>query len=498
MQAHASATAAQTGPASPPASAVRFYLNGALKTLSRVSPTETVLDYIRLEARLTGTKEGCGEGDCGACSVVVCRLDDAGALAVRAINSCLAFLPSLDGAAVLTVEGLGAGEALYPVQESFVALHASQCGFCTPGFITALAAFAAGGEAPDDAILHDALAGNLCRCTGYRPILDAARGAHAAAAAWWSARSDAIRAQLNALQREAALATGDRDALYFAPRSAGEAAALLARHPEARLVAGGTDIGLPVAKDNLKLPIVISLAAAPDLRRIEIGADGIRLGAAATHSDALAALDAHYPSLGTLIRRFGSRQIRNLGTIGGNLATASPIGDLPPALLALDAALELQSQRGLRTVSIGDFFTGYRKTALVRDEFIAAVTLPHLKPGEHFRTYKISKRYDQDIATVCGAFWIAVESGKIRAARLAYGGMAATPKRAAGAERALTGQAFAPATIEAALPALAADFAPLSDFRGSAEYRQRIAANLLRRFAIDAGGGGERFEVADL
>jgi xanthine dehydrogenase small subunit len=498
MRAPSSAVAAIGDLAVTPDATVRFYLNGALTTLPHAAPTETILDFLRLRARLTGTKEGCGEGDCGACSIIVCALDASDALAARAVNSCLAFLPMLDGTAVLTVEGLAEGGTLHPVQQSLVDLHASQCGFCTPGFVVALAAFAATGEAPEDATLHDALAGNLCRCTGYRPILDAARTAHPAAAAWWRGRGEAIRADLLALKRETALATGEGGTRYFAPTSAAAAATLLAQYPDARIVAGATDLGLAVSKHKLDPPVVISLGAAADLRCVEIGPDVIRLGAGTTHGEALPALDAHFPSLGTLIRRFGSRQIRNLGTIGGNLATASPIGDLPPTLLALGATLDLRSERGARTIAVDDFFTGYRKTALARDELIAAISLPRLRPGQHFRTYKISKRYDQDISTVCGAFLVALEKGRIAAARLAYGGMASTPKRAAGAERALIGKAFVPAAIEAAVQALAGDFTPLSDFRGGAAYRQRIAANLLRRFYLDASASGERCDVAAL
>jgi len=486
-------------PAPAAAGTVSFYLNGRRRDVAARGPG-TVLDYLRLDARLTGTKEGCGEGDCGACAVVVCDLDAAGAVRARAINACLAFLPALDGTYVLTVEGLAPKDALHPVQERMVALHASQCGFCTPGFVMALAAFSQSGEPAEDAAIHDALAGNLCRCTGYRPIVDAARQSKEAGGLWWSAKAPEIAAALHALGigRAAQPAAG-----YFAPRSIAELGALLARMPEARIVAGATDLGLAVAKHGLKPPAFVSVASIPELRRIETHPDRLRIGAAATLTDLLPVLEPRYPGVGTLLRRFGSRQIRNLATIGGNLCNASPIGDLAPVLLALDATLHLRSAQGARDLAIGAFFAGYRRTAMVAGEFLEAVTLPHLKDNDRFGVYKLSKRYDQDISTVCAAFRFRVEGarpmgGTIIAARIGMGGMAATPKRASACEAGLAGQPFTAETVERALSALAEDFAPLADLRGSAGFRRIAAANLLRRFWLEASGAATATDVMAL
>jgi xanthine dehydrogenase small subunit len=473
------------------AAAARFLVNGREHRYAG-DWSRTVLDYLRLEAGLVGTKEGCGEGDCGACAVIVCERDAGGTLGLRAINSCLAFVPALDGKYVLTVEGLSDG-ALHPVQERMVALHASQCGYCTPGFVIALVAFAAGAARDESApkgdgtdAIHDALAGNLCRCTGYRPIVDAARAAKADGRAWWLARAPAIAEALRRLEAPAAVRS---DAAYFAPTTIAGLCALLESRPEARIVAGATDLGLAVAKHGLRPPAAVSVAGIAELRRIEAGTDAIRVGAAATLTDLLPVVEPLYPGLGTLLRRFGSPQIRNLATIGGNLCTASPIGDLAPALLALDATLTLRSARGARAMAIEEFFTGYRRTALAPGEFLEAVTLPRLAAGDVFRVYKLSKRYDQDISTVCAGLRLRLDGGRIAAARIAMGGMAETPKRARAAERTLEGRAFDADAIEEAIPRLAEDFAPISDVRGGAEYRRIAAANLLRRFWLEAAPG---------
>ncbi|MCW5772017.1 MAG: xanthine dehydrogenase small subunit [Rhodospirillaceae bacterium] len=443
----------------------------------------TVLDYLRLDARLSGTKEGCGEGDCGACAIIVCDRGPDGATRIQAVNSCLLPLAALDGKHALTVEGLAAADALHPVQERMVALHASQCGFCTPGFVMALAAFVQDDAPADDAAIHDALAGNLCRCTGYRPIVEAARQAKAPGQRWWSDRLPAIAASLETV---GAAPAAEPAPGYFAPGSMADLAALLAKLPTARLVAGATDLGLAIAKHGLAPAALISVAAVAELRRIDIQPDRLRIGAAATLTGLLPILDPLYPGLGTVLRRFGSRQIRNLATIGGNLCNASPIGDFAPPLLALDAVAHIRNGEGARDLPLADFFTGYRRTALAPGEFLEAVTVPRLAAADRFRVYKLSKRYDQDISTVCAAFRLRIEGGIVREARIAMGGMAATPKRAFAAEGALTGAPFALDAIERAAAALAEDFAPLDDLRGTAAFRQVAAANLLRRFWIDA------------
>jgi len=476
-------------PAQEAAGTLSFYLNGRHRTVPVATARRTILDFLRLDAGLTGTKEGCGEGDCGACAVILCDRDAGGAVRMRAVNSCLAFVSELHGAYALTVEGLATGESLHPVQDRMVALHGSQCGFCTPGFVMALAAYtggdepAAGAPSGDDAI-HDALAGNLCRCTGYRPIVDAAREAKAPGRAWWTARLPAVSAALDVLG-DAAPPPPTRD--FCAPLNIAELCDAIIAMPDARFVAGATDLGLAIAKHGLRPSGLIALSRVAELRRIEAIANGHRIGAAVTLSEMLPILDRDYPGLGTVLRRFGSGQIRNLATIGGNLCNASPIGDLAPALLALDATLHLRAAHGARNIAIGDFFTGYRRTALARGEFLEAVIIPRLGPADRFRVYKLSKRYDQDISTVCAAIRLRVEGGTVREARIAMGGMAATPKRAASAESALVGQSLGNEAIEAAIAALARDFAPIDDMRGTGTGRKIVAANLLRRFWLETG-----------
>ena len=459
---------------------IRFLLNGVPRAEAGVPPTMTVLDYLRLRARLTGTKEGCAEGDCGACSIVVGR-EAGGKLDYQAVNSCLMMLPQLDGCAVLTVEGLaGSDGALHPVQQALIDADATQCGFCTPGFAMAMFAFHHGGEAAEDTRIHEALAGNLCRCTGYRAIVDACRRVAAGPADRFAGDATATAAMLRALPATADYRHGAQT--YLAPRSLDELLAARARHPDAILLAGGTDLGLRVSKDREQFPMVISTANVAELRRITNGPDHLELGGAVTYTEALPYLDRHFPSFGALTRRIGSRQIRNLGTIAGNLATASPIGDTLPCLITLDATVTLASQNGERTMPVEEFITGYRTTALAPNEVIASIRIPFVPPGQSFAAYKLSKRFDQDISAVVVAFRVEVSGGKVQQLRAAYGGMAARAMRAAKVEAALAGRPWMPAWIADVGTLLARDFTPIGDHRAGAGYRLRAAAGLLRRF----------------
>jgi xanthine dehydrogenase small subunit len=462
---------------------IRFLLNGAPRRLVDVAPMTTVLDYLRGIERACGTKEGCAEGDCGACAVVVGEPAEAG-IRWRAVNACIAFLPQIDGQIVLTVEGLAERGALHPVQTAMVDNDASQCGFCTPGFVMALFAFQHGGEAAEDAAIHEALAGNLCRCTGYRPIVAAARTI-AGTSDRFDTAAPALLDALAPLRRAEEITLEGEGESFFAPNSLDRLLDLRARHRRAHLLAGGTDLALIVTKEYRSLGSVILVTRVPELRAIGIEADAVTFGAAVTYTDALPAIERHWPSLAQLVKRIGSRQIRNLGTIGGNIANASPIGDMPPALIALGAAIRLRSRSGRRELPLEDFFLDYRKTALATDEIVEAVRIPLPREGQHFRTYKIAKRWDQDISAVCGAYNITLEGGRIDAARIAYGGMAATPRRAPQAERALIGRRWSEETVELAAAARAQDFPPNDDWRASAAYRTQIAGNLLRRFRLE-------------
>ena len=463
--------------------ALRFLLNGKECNEAGAPPTMTVLDWLRTRSHLTGTKEGCAEGDCGACSIVLGQQVD-GSLQYRAANSCLMMLPQIANRAVVTVEGLAhADGALHPVQQALVDADATQCGFCTPGFVMAMFAFHQGGEPPEDAIIHEALAGNLCRCTGYRSIVDACRRIAGGSADRFAGESAATAAALAGLpaatdyraDSQAFLLPGSLDALFAA----------MEQLPDALLLAGGTDLGLRVSKGRELLPAVISTAGVEELRAIKAGDGALELGAAVPYTEALPHLDRHFPSFGAMVRRIGSRQIRNLGTIAGNLATASPIGDTIPCLLALDASVRLASRAGVRVMPVETFITGYRTTALAAGEVIAAIRIPLLAPSQDLAVYKLSKRFDQDISTVIAAFRLARQGGHVRELRAAYGGMAARAMRAGRLEAALVGRPWAPAWLADVELLLARDFTPIGDHRGGAAYRLRAAAGLLRRFQLE-------------
>jgi xanthine dehydrogenase small subunit len=463
---------------------LRFLLGDELVEIANCDPTLTVLDWLRLDRRLTGSKEGCAEGDCGACTVVVGRLDR-GRLRYEAINACIRFLPTLDGCQVLTVEHLkGPDGSLHPVQQAMVDCHGSQCGFCTPGIVMSLFALWLNEDAPSVARIEDALAGNLCRCTGYEPIIAAAQRMYAGD----GNRPDpeTITARLRALADDATLALSGPGGHFFAPATIGELADLVAAHPQATLVAGATDVGLWVTKGMRRLDPVIFLGRVTALREIADRGDHLVFGAMATHAEVRPVLASLSPQLDELMRRFGGEQVRNAGTIGGNIANGSPIGDLPPALIALGATLVLRRGGEQRQIPLENFFLNYRKQDRREGEFVEAVIVPRPGPDALIHVSKISKRFDEDISAVCGAFLLRLDSaGRIAEARLAYGGMAGTPKRAAAAEAALTGRHWDEVAVNAAIAALASDFTPLSDMRASAGYRLTVAGNLLLRFLIE-------------
>jgi xanthine dehydrogenase small subunit len=442
---------------------IEFVLNGVARRLPPGTlPGQTLLEWLRgPDAGLCGTKEGCAEGDCGACTVVAEEPDGSRV----PLNACLAVLGQMHGRSIRTVEGLrGPDGAPHPVQRAMAEADATQCGFCTPGIVMSAWAHAReGGSA------HEALAGNLCRCTGYRPILDA-----------FSHLTDDAAPAPPAMVAGGHFAAAGQD--FHLPADLPALLALRAALPQAWLLAGGTDLGLRVSEHREKPPAILCLSAVPDLRALETGPEGLRIGAGVTYDRLLRVLDGGFAPLGTLLRRLGSRQIRGMGTLGGNLGTASPIGDGLPPLLALGARIVLASAgRGERVVEAERFFTGYRQTLLEPDEIITRIDLPRPPEGSIFVCEKLSKRHDQDISAVSAAFLLRLDGGRVAEARLAFGGMAATPARAPRAEAALTGAPFAEASFAAAAEALARDFTPLTDWRGSAGYRAAGAAGLLRR-----------------
>lgn len=467
---------------------VRFLLGDELVEIASCDPTRTVLDWLRLDRRRTGTKEGCAEGDCGACTIVVGRLDG-GRLRYEAINACIRFLPTLDGCHVLTVEHLKAPDGtLHPVQQAMVDCHGSQCGFCTPGFIMSLLALWLNERAPSVQRIEDALAGNLCRCTGYEPIIAAAQRMDSAERKndRFVAGMPATVARLKALADGETIAIGDGERRFYAPATVEALAELVSTHPQATLVAGATDVGLWVTKGMRRLDPVIYLGRIDALRGISDEGDHLRFGAMANQIAVREALATISPQLDEMMRRFGGEQVRNAGTIGGNIANGSPIGDLPPALIVLGATLVLRKGSERRQLPLEAFFLDYRKQDRQPGEFVETVLVPKLPAGALFHISKISKRFDEDISAVCGAFYLTLDAaGRVGEARLAYGGMAGIPKRAKAAEAALLGRSWDEAAVAAAIAALAQDFTPLTDMRASANYRLKVAGNLLRRFLIE-------------
>lgn len=480
--------------------ALRFRFRGREVALERFSPRRTVLDWLREDERATGTKEGCAEGDCGACTVVLARLRR-GKLTYEAFNACILLLGQLDGAELVTVEDLADGQTLHPVQQAMVDHHASQCGFCTPGIVMSLFAAYHSGAPATAASLCDQLAGNLCRCTGYRPILVAGLATCDGAPTDRFAATAAERAQaLAALADDAELFVGDESQFFAAPASLDSLAAVYQRFPDATLVAGATDVGLWVTKLLRDLKRVIWLGRVDGLDAIAEIADGeLSLGAGVTLAEAAPLVGTIHPDLSELMRRFGSIQVRVSGTVGGNIANGSPIGDLAPAFIALGGTVVLRKGAAIRRLPLEDFFIAYGKQDRTPGEFVLAIESPRLAAGQHYRAFKVSKRFDEDISAVMMAIRLDLDGRRIAGARIAFGGMAATPKRAANAEKALAGVSLdQPASWRAARAALSSDFAPLTDQRASAGYRMAVAANLVEKALIEISGASAPTRIGAL
>ncbi len=474
---------------------IRFVLDGDIRTLERCDPTQTLLEWLREDQRRTGTKEGCAEGDCGACTVVLGELVG-DAVRYRAVNACICLMPMVDGKELVTVESLGTPTCLHPVQQSLADSDGSQCGFCTPGFVMSLFARYQSSDAALPGGVDDVLAGNLCRCTGYGPIRRSAMELEPDGEVRARFGGEETAARLSTLAAgpcsswtftDPVLGTSRR---CYLPRTEKELCEILSENPGATLVAGATDVGLWVTKQHRPLETLVFISGIASLNHIEAGERGVRIGAGVKFADALPCLRALHPGLGELFRRIGSVQVRNSGTVGGNIANGSPIGDSMPALIALNAELELAGARGTRVMALENYFLAYGEQALEPGEYVKSVYIPAPDPCVLFRTYKVSKRFDQDISAVCGAFALRIENGIVEHARIAYGGMAGTPKRAAACEAALSGQAWTSASVETAAAALSDDYTPLSDMRASAGYRMKVAQNLLRKVWLEAAGNG--------
>jgi len=467
---------------------IRFFHRGEIQTVSDVSPTRTILQHLREDLHCTGTKEGCAEGDCGACTVVIGKLRG-DAVELKTVNSCIQFVPALDGKALFTVEDLKQPDGtLHPVQQAMVECHGSQCGFCTPGFVMSLWGMYLKQEdkprPPSRKEIDDALSGNLCRCTGYRPIIDAAQRMLELPKV--SFDRDTLAAVLKQIRRNEVLTYTCNGQSFHIPRTIAQLVELRAEKPSATLLSGCTDIGLWVTKQMREPGDIIYLNEVAELQTLAEKDGKLEIGAAVTLNDAYAAVCKHYPQeLSELWQRFASMPVRNAGTLVGNVANGSPIGDSAPWLIALGSEIVLRSKGGRRTMLLEAFYLDYQKKDLRPDEFVEAVHVPLPQSGLRFRTYKLSKRFDQDISAVCAAFALTFDDKTIRSARIAFGGMAATSRRASKAEAALTGREWNEAALNDAITALTEDYIPLTDMRASGAYRMKAAQNLLRRFWLE-------------
>jgi xanthine dehydrogenase small subunit len=488
---------------------IRFVLDGEVREIASAPPTRTVLQFLREDLGRTGTKEGCAEGDCGACTVVLADADG-DRLRFRAVNACIQFLPTLDGRALFTVESLKRGTTLHPVQQAMADGHGAQCGFCTPGFVMSMFALYKTDPAPDRAAVNDALAGNLCRCTGYRPIVDAAQAMYALARQIPAARHDHLTAPagvvssaaaaaehrllqtLRSLHRPDGFESSHPEGAFHAPRTLASFAALRAAHPDARILAGGTDLGLWVTKQHRALSDILYLGNVAELARVEVRDGCIEIGAAVALADAHRVLAEHYADWDEMMRRFASPPIRNAGTLCGNVANGSPIGDSMPNLIALGTTVVLRRGDATRELPLEALYLGYQKNALQGGEFVERLRVPLPTPGLVYRGYKVSKRFDQDISAVCAAFALWLDAGRIVRARVAFGGMAATPQRATRCEAALTGRPWNEETLAHAVAALDHDYAPITDMRAPAAYRMQVARNLLKKLYLETAAGLDR------
>jgi xanthine dehydrogenase small subunit len=469
--------------------ALQFRRQGRTVSIAEFSPRTTVLDWLRLQEHSVGTKEGCAEGDCGACAVVVMRDRDT-QLTYEPVNSCITLLGQLDGAELITVEDLADNGVLHPVQEAMARLHGSQCGFCTPGIVMSLFAhYHACDGASSRQQINDALAGNLCRCTGYRPIVDAALEVCNGADDQFTRGVAVRRRALAALDDKVDLFVGDEKAFFAAPASEDSLARLYGRHPDATIVAGTTDVGLWITKKLMPIEKIIHVGRVTELSKIEQTADGWALGAIVSLARAKPVLDGIDPDIAEVLRRFGSIQVRAAGTVGGSIANASPIGDLAPMLIVLGGGIELRHADKIRRLPLENFFLDYGKQDRKPGEFVRRLLVPNPAPASHFRAYKISKRFDEDISAVLAAFCLTVEDGRISEARVAFGGMAGIPKRAKAVEENLRGLSLTDTRRwRDAADAVNKDFTPLTDLRASAGYRSRVAGNLVIKALAEMAG----------
>jgi xanthine dehydrogenase small subunit len=475
---------------------IKFLLNQSETSVNQIDPNTSVLDYLRDNLNRTGTKEGCASGDCGACTVVIAEAEE-NKLVYRSANACITNIGSLHGKQLITVEDLKTNDQLHAVQQAMVDCHGSQCGFCTPGFVMSMFALRKNNATSDPHKTIESLGGNLCRCTGYKPIIEAAHQSFKSSSNdQFSEQHDNVVDQLNSINHQYPSAhLTHLNKQFFSPSTSDELATLLLEHPKAKLLAGGTDLCLEFTQFLRDAQILIHTGRVKDLATVELNDKSLVIGAAATYSHAADQLIALYPDLKELIERLGSLQVRNQATIAGNIGNASPIGDMPPVLIALGAELILRKGDERRTISIEDYFIKYKVTALKISEFIERIIIPRPDPLADFKAYKISKRLEDDISATCGAFNIQIKQGAVNTVKIAFGGMAEIPKRAKYCEQALLNQPWNSQSIERAIVEFKKDFTPISDFRASADYRLNVSQNMLRRLYLELKSDSQNIRV---
>jgi len=459
---------------------IEFVHDDQIVEVKNPDPNETLLNFIRTNLKKTGTKEGCAEGGCGACTVVLGELKN-NEINYKAINSCITFLPTLQGKQLILVEDLTSKDgSLHPVQEAMVNCHGSQCGFCTPGFVMALFSMFKKHSKFNEDVIKDSIAGNLCRCTGYQPIIKAAKSLkHKNKADHFSKNEKKIINLLKKISNKS-IKIYQKDKKYFAPRYVLELKKILKKNINADFLSGGTDLSLGVTKERKDINSIIYMNSIRELNYIKNNNEYIDVGASTPLIDLEIYIKKYYPDFTKILKRYGSPQIRNVGTVAGNIATASPIGDCLPLLLSLNAKVVLQDLKKTKVLSLDSFFINYRKTKLKKGQFIHSIRIPLFK-NNIFKAYKVSKRFDDDISSICAAFNLEIVKNKIQSVRIAYGGMAEIPKRAVFSEKILLNALFTEETIHKAKEALEKDFKPISDVRASGSYRMNVAKNLLEK-----------------
>ena len=462
---------------------VQFIYENKLIELENPDPNQTILSFIRDRLKKTGTKEGCAEGGCGACTIVLGEIENK-KIKYKAINSCISFTPTLHGKQLIVVENLVSKDGSYhPVQEAMAKYHASQCGFCTPGFVMSIFAMSKNKKNNNKDDIKDAISGNLCRCTGYRPIIDAAKNIKKKYSDEFYKNS---KKTINLLKKihSKSIIIENKNKKYFAPKTINELRTVIQKNPDSEFLSGGTDLSLKVTKDRQEIKKIINLNNIKELNFIKIKNNEIIFGSTTPLTQVEKFILKYYPDFNNILRRYGSVQIRNVGTIGGNIATASPIGDTLPLLLSLNAKIIIQTKKGNKQILLNNFFIKYRKTKLKKGEFIKSIIIPIYK-NHNFKAYKISKRFDDDISSVCASFNFKIKDQRIQDVAIAYGGMAEIPKRAKNCENFLKNSKFSEDIFEKAKDLLKRDFNPISDMRASKQYRLEVAENLLIKFFIE-------------